>query len=85
MLHLTSVAREGFDLEFVDLVCGLLVLIEVSQSMGEWEIYLGRRVLSGGWMSDWVYTVSHDTVSFLRRAYVVLGPPGLNDSSTVLG
>jgi hypothetical protein len=81
MLRLTSVAREEFDLEFVDLVCGLLVLIEVSRNMGEWEIYLGRIVSSGVWMSDWVYTVSHDTVSFSRRAYVVLGPPGLSDSS----
>jgi hypothetical protein len=32
-------------------------------------------------MSDWVYTVSHGTSSFQRRAYVVLGPPGLSDSS----
>jgi hypothetical protein len=81
MLRLTSVVREGFDLVFVDLVCGLLVLIEVSQSMGEWEIYLDRIVLSGVWMSDWVYVVSHGTVSFSRRAYDVLGPPGLSDSS----
>jgi len=36
-------------------------------------------------MSDWVYSVSHDTVSLSRRAYVVLGPPGLSDSSTVFG
>jgi hypothetical protein len=36
-------------------------------------------------MSDWVYTVSHGTSSFLRRAYAVLGPPGLGDSSTVFG
>jgi hypothetical protein len=80
MLHLVAVAREGFDLVFVDLVCGLLVLIEVSRSMGEWEIYLGQTVLSGGWMSDWVYTVSHITADSFK-AYVVLGPPGLSDSS----
>jgi uncharacterized membrane protein len=84
MLRLTSVAREVFDLLFVDLVCGLLVLIEVSPSRDEWEIYLGRIVLSGGWMSDWVYTVIHVTADSFK-AYVVLGPPGLSDSSTVFG
>ena len=60
MLRLTAVAREEFDRGFVGLVCGLLVLIEVSQSMGEWEIYLDRIVLSGVWMSDWVYTSAID-------------------------
>jgi hypothetical protein len=48
MLRLTSVAREVFDLVFVDLVCGPLVLIEVSRNMGEWVICLDRIVLSGG-------------------------------------
>jgi hypothetical protein len=70
---------------FVDLVCGLLVLIEASRNMGEWVIYLDRIVLSGGWMSDWVYVVSHVTVSFSRRTHDVLGPPVSGDLSTVLG
>jgi hypothetical protein len=81
MLHLVAVAREVFDLEFVDLVCGLLVLIEVSQSMGEWEIYLDQIVLTEVYWSEWAYNVRHITISGLRRAYVVLGPSGLGDSS----
>jgi hypothetical protein len=48
MLHLVFVAREVFDLGFVDLVCGLLVLIEVSRNKGEQVICLGQIVLSGG-------------------------------------
>ena len=47
MLHLVFVAREEFDLVFVDLVCGLLVLIGVSRNMGVWVVCPGRRVLSG--------------------------------------
>ena len=46
MLHLASVAREVFDLVFVDLVCGLLVLIGVSPSMDVWAVCLVRKVLS---------------------------------------
>jgi hypothetical protein len=81
MLHLVFVAREVFDLEFVDLVGGLLALIEVSQSMGEWEIYLDRIVLSEVYWSEWAYNVRHINISGLRRAHAVLGPPGLSDSS----
>lgn len=85
MLHLTSVAREVFDLLFVDLVCGLLVLIGASQNMGVSVICLDRIVLSEVYWSEWAYNVRHGTSSFQRRAYVVLGPPGLGDSSTVFG